>query len=279
MERIKQALHRAREERAGAQPQSSSPGRTPSPKRSNEQAPAEEKIAYSRTRILDVPHEHLRRNRVIAGPDDPIAAYYGVLRTHVLQRMRANNWRSLAVSSPAQGAGKTLTSVNLAVSIARDVNHTVLLVDLDLRRPRLHTYFSQEALPGICDYLLDDTPLHDVMFNPGIERLVVVPGHESLTHSSETLSSPKMVNLVEDLKSRYPSRIIIFDMPPILACDDVLAFSPYFDAALLVVEEGETTREELKRSIALLEKTELLGTVLNKSRESQRGYGYGYGYN
>jgi capsular exopolysaccharide synthesis family protein len=191
-----------------------------------------------------------------------------------MQQMRANKWRSLLVTSPAAGAGKTLTAVNLAISMAREVNHTILLVDLDLRRPRVHEHFLNHSVPGISDYLLHDKPLKDLLFNPGIDRLVVLPGHELITHSAEMLSSPKMVQLVDELKARYPSRLVIFDMPPILAGDDVLAFVPYIDAALLVVAEGETGKDELRQSMELLKKTELLGTVLNKSQERPKGYGY-----
>jgi len=129
---------------------------------------------------------------------------------------RANNWLSLAITSPAAGAGKSLTGVNLAISLAREVNQTVLLVDLDLKRPRIRQCFTDENLPGSSDYLLDDVPLHEILFNPGIERLVVLPGHKSLIQSSEMLSSPKMVNLVQEMKERYLSRIVILDMPPVL---------------------------------------------------------------
>jgi len=277
MERIKEALERARKAREQT-PQGRAVGHTQAQtqRRSPHKAPVEQKIVYTETRQVDVSPEYLRQQRVISGAADPVATYYSVLRTHVVQRMRTNQWRSLAVTSPAQGAGKSLTAVNLAISLAREVNQTVLLVDLDLKRPRVRSCFTPEHLPGVSDYLLDDAPLSELLFNPGVERLVVLPGHKSLTHSSEILSSPKMVHLVEEMKSRYPSRLVIFDMPPVLACDDVLAFSPYFDAALLVADEGGTRKEDLKRSIELLGKTHLMGTVLNKSRESQSGYGYGY---
>jgi protein-tyrosine kinase len=273
VERIKQALERARAQQEHAGPGRHARGATP---RSHEKAPVEQKIVYTETRTLELDPDWLRRHRVISGPTDPIANHYGVLRTHVLQRMRANQWRSLAVTSPNEGAGKTLTAINLAISMAREANHTVLLVDLDLRRPSIHRCLWREKLPGISDHILDDRPLPELFVNPGIERLVILPGHKSLTHSSEMLSSPKMVGLVDDLKNRYPSRLVIFDMPPVLVCDDVLAFSPYFDAALLVVAEGDTRKGDLQRSIELLDKTNLLGTVLNKSADEAGRYGYGY---
>ena len=273
MEWIKQALDRARDERGYSSDANSQQAQKRS-RGSQAKAPAEQKVVYSQTRRLNISVDHLRQNRVISGLSDPIAQQYNMLRTHVVQRMRANNWRSLAITSPLEGAGKTLTAINLAISLAREVNHTVLLVDLDLKRPRIRQYFSDEDLPGISDYLIEDAALADLFFNPGVERLVVLPGHKSLIHSSEMLSSPKVVSLVDDLKNRYPERIVLFDLPPILACDDVLAFSPYFDAVLLVVDEGGTSKADLKRSTDLLEKAEILGTVLNKSWHNKRSYGY-----
>ena len=273
MEWIKQALDRARDERGHSSDANSRQAQKPS-RGSHVKAPAEQKVVYSQSRRLNISVDHLRQNRVISGLSDPIVQQYNMLRTHVVQRMRANNWRSLAITSPIEGAGKTLTAINLAISLAREVNHTVLLVDLDLKRPRIRQYFSDEDLPGISDYLIEDAALADLFFNPGVERLVVLPGHKSLIHSSEMLSSPKVVSLVDDLKNRYPARIVLFDLPPVLACDDVLAFSPYFDSVLLVAEEGGTSKADLKRSIELLEKTEIIGTVLNKSRYNKQGYSY-----
>jgi len=94
---------------------------------------------------------------------------------------------------------------------------------------------------------------------------VILPGGRTRANSAEMLNSPKMVRLVEELKTRYSSRIILFDLPPLLSVADTLAFSPYVDAALLVVENGKTQAEDLKRAIGLLQGTNVIGTVLNKS--------------
>ena len=174
-----------------------------------------------------------------------MADAYKVLRTHVLQRMRTNGWKTLAITSPGEGNGKTLTAINLAISLAREVNQTILLVDLDLRRPSLGRYFVEGTTRGLSDYLTEGADLADVLLHPGIERLVILPGNHSFTQSSEMLSSPRMVQLVQDLKTRYADRLILFDMPPLLAGDDVIAFLPYVDAVMLVIEEGKTTKDEL----------------------------------
>ncbi len=272
MEAIRKALDRAREAQDERYfvPPLAKPHPTP-----DQIAPSPEgAIVYTQTRVLEPSPDYLRRRRVISGPADPVASHYSVMRTHVIQRMCSNDWRVLVVTSPNEGAGKTLTAVNLAISMARETNHTVLLVDFDLRRPAMLRYLTDEPLPGISDYLLEDRPIPELLINPGIERLVILPGHRPVTHSAEMLSSAKVVGLVEDIKRRYPSRLIIFDMPPILASDDVIAFAPYFDAVLLVITEGQTRRADLARSMDLLGDKPLLGTVLNRSEEATKSYGY-----
>jgi capsular exopolysaccharide synthesis family protein len=226
-------------------------------------------VTYSQTKVVSMSPEVLEKNRIIMEDNNSQeVAAYRMLRTQVLQRMVAKGWNALAITSAGAGQGKTLTAINLAISLAREVHRTVLLADFDLRRPRLHQYLGFEPQSGIGDYILRDTPLHEIVINPGIERLVVLPGKEPLLNSSEMLASPKMVQLVEELKTRYPSRLVIFDLPPLLAADDALAFSPYVDAFLMVLEEGKTNKDDLQQAMGMLQGTNLIGTVLNKSRDA-----------
>ena len=227
------------------------------------------RIEYTRTKAIDISNETLKRNRVISDDsDNAVTSAYKLLRTQVLQLLGQNSWNNLVITSPGIGNGKTLTAINMAISIAREVNHTVLLVDLDLRRPKVAGYFDLVPQFGLYDYLYKDVPLSEILIHPKMERLVMLPGRGSMKNSSEILSSPKMVQLVEELKNRYPSRIIIFDMPPLFYADDVLAFSPYFDACLLVIEEGKTRDEELVKAVDLLSGSNVIGTVLNKSSDN-----------
>lgn len=291
MERLKDALHRARREREeGAQTDASKVSplpvaaadktaetvtAPPYPMRSQSGHAEKVSVSYTHTAVAQPDAQRLRDHRIVAlSEGDPAAAAYKVLRTHVLQRMKANHWRTLAVTSPREGSGKTVTAINLAISLALDVKHTVLLVDLDLRRPSVARYFFAGSVPGISDLITDDRPLSELLINPGIERLVLLPGNHSFTHSSEILSSPQIIGLVEELKHRYQDRLILFDMPPVLSSDDVIAFSPYLDAVMLVAEEGVTSKDELARSIRAIGEEKVLGTVLNKSEEGSRGIGY-----
>lgn len=231
------------------------------------------RVAYTQTRVITPAPEVLRRNRVLGMDDSPaVRQAYKMLRTQVAQRLRLNGWNSLIVTSPDAGAGKSLTAVNLAVALASEVNHTVLLVDLDLRRPSIARHFGYTPEVGLRDYLLDDEPLGNILFNPGIDRLAILPGGKPYDESSELLTAPKMVRLARELKSRYDGRIVIYDMPPLLQCDDVTAFAPNVDAALLVVEEGKTRKDELTRAVEMLHEIAVIGTVLNKAEKAQAAY-------
>jgi len=268
MERIQKALDQAKQERSAAKRAVNEPEPHASVTpvgRGGPSVPTPE-IRYSQTKVIDVSAQVLEQNRLVAAlPDHEFTDVYRILRTRILQNMNSNRWNALAVTSPATGSGKTLTSINLAISLAREINRTVLLADFDLRNPSIHGYFGYEPELGLSDYVLHDAPLDEMLFSPSIERLVILPGRESIHNSSEMLRSPKMVQLVEELKHRYTDRLIIFDLPPILAVDDAIAFAPYTDAMLMVAENGATKREDLEKALKILKDTPLIGTVLNKS--------------
>lgn len=228
------------------------------------------RVVYTQTQRYEPLVSELRDKRLVIGEEStPHTDAYKMLRTQVLQRLRANGWNSLAIVSPNGGAGKSLTAANLAISLAREVRHTVLLVDVNLRQPALHELFGYPAAAGLSEYLTQDIALGSLLFSPGIERLVVLPGGAPVTNSSEMLSSPRMKRLVTELKTRYPERIVLFDLPAALAGDDVLAFSPHVEACLFVTEEGRTNRDDLERTVDLLHAIPNLGVVLNKSMSSR----------
>jgi capsular exopolysaccharide synthesis family protein len=280
MERIQAALARARAERESvdglpAPTRAREPGVIRRNQRQTESPATEVTVDYTKTTTVPVDPARLRENRIILTQDqDTIADAYKVLRTHVLQRMRTNGWKTLAITSPTDGNGKTLTAINLAISLAQDVNQTIVLVDLDLRRPTLGRYLLETPTRGISDYLTEGTELADILIHPGIPRLTLLPGNHSFTQSSEMLSSPRMIQLVEELKSRYTDRLTLFDMPPLLATDDVLAFLPHLDAVMLVIEDGKTTKDQLAQAYQLLGDKHIAGTVLNKSSEASSNRGY-----
>jgi protein-tyrosine kinase len=262
MERLRQAIELSQQERA-------TNILYPSSFSSRKIEPPIDQIVYSQTQACPVAEHVLKSNRVLtAEVESETTMAYKMLRTQVLQRLMAKGWNTLMVTSPGPGQGKTLTAINLAISLAREMHHTVLLADFDLRKPGVHKYFGLSPTYGIGDYLLKGTPLPEILINPGIERFVILPGREPLYNSSEMLGSLKVRQLVHEMKTRYPSRIILFDLPPLLSTDDSLAFSPYVDAALMIVEDSKTEKEDLQRAIGLLQSTPVIGTVLNRSNEA-----------
>jgi protein-tyrosine kinase len=207
---------------------------------------------------------------------------YKILRTRVLRRLEANQWRSFALTGVTAGEGKTLTAINLAIALAQDVNTWVALVDLDLQRPRIAEYLglrSTHGEKGLSDYLQGDATFENIVYAPSdIERLAIIPNFTPLLNASETLTSPRMGELMQALEAETPRRILIFDMPPVLAADDVLAFAPQIDGLLLVVAEGTTDRNQLTRAKEVLAEMNLLGVVLNRSAERNDAAYYSYSY-
>lgn len=285
MERLQKAIAKARAERSGeignlpeyeaggrsldAHDVVSSPVVRASRIRKPQRASAPlDNITYTRTRVVLLNPTLLEKNRVIAGiHDDRRVETYRQLRTQVLQALEQGGWSNLAITSPHEDAGKSLTSVNLAISLSHEVNHTVLLVDLDLRKPDVHRTLGVDIKKGLVDVLRGEATIEDVLFNPGVPRLVVLPCNPLGQHSSELLTSPAMKKLLQEVVQRYDSRLVIFDLPPLLRNDDAILFTPFVDATLLVVEDNKNTPEEIEHSLHLLRNVNLLGTILNKSRE------------
>lgn len=224
------------------------------------------KIEYTQTRVVPLNPERMRRERIIVtDSNDRRADSYRQLRTQILRKFQENNLRTLAVTSPNSQAGKTLTALNLAISLSFEVNHTVLLVELDLRNPSILSKLGIQSEYGLIDVLEGKADISQALINPGYERLVILPNSGVEKRRSELLSSPQMAALMQDMVTRYDSRLIIFDLPAVLDDDDALVFAPMADATLLVVEDCVSKRADIERTMQLLKGTRLVGTVLNKA--------------
>lgn len=239
-----------------------------------------QEINYTVTRTVAVDRETMRRNRLIAGGGevaDAVAEGFKLLRTHILQDTKAENKNTLMITGPQPGEGKTLTAINLAISIAQEVNQTVLLVDADLRSPSVHRYFGLETQEGLVDYLTAGVPIRDLLIHPqGLAKLVILPGGAPAANAAELINSPLMADLVQELKHYYPNRYVLFDLPPLLTFADSLAFAPLVDAILVVVEAWKTSRKDIERCQEMLKKFNLLGFVLNKAETLPTKYDYDY---
>ncbi len=221
------------------------------------------------TRVEEVDPLRLERERILPpGAAGMHGGPYKMLRTQVLRRLDNLGFNSLAVVGTAADTGKTLTAINLAIAIAADPERTALLIDLDLRKPRIHRRFGIEPSVGIDDCLRRARPLKDAMVRlGGYDRLVLIPARERSLDSSELLSTRYTEEMILEMRNRYQDRVLLFDLPPVLQADDALAFARHVQAVLVVVGEGRTRRDDLLRTIELLGDVPIIGTVLNRTRE------------
>ena len=285
MERIQEAIEKARRERQGKiGGQSSAEGSAadadladvPVGSEAVEEVRVTEKDAgdaaasirvnYQQTRTVQLDERELKERLIVAGfAHDSRSEPYRQLRGQILQKFRREKWQTLAITSPNNGSGRTLTAMNLAISLSLEANQTVLLVDLDLRNPGVARCIGLDDIEyGIVDYVKGEKPLQNILINPGFERLVLLPGTPQDSFTSEILSSPEMQAVKDELVSRYPSRLIIFDLPAVLSHDDALSFAPGCDATLMVLEEGGSKKKDIERAYRLLSGCNMIGSVLNK---------------
>ncbi|MDH4316169.1 MAG: CpsD/CapB family tyrosine-protein kinase, partial [Gammaproteobacteria bacterium] len=203
---------------------------------------------------VELDTDTMARHRLTEGSKQYFGAAmaYNMLRTRLIKRMRDNAWSSVIVTSPNPGAGKTVTALNLAFSLAREQSQRTYLIDLDFRVPSLHTYVGVTPTRDITSYLDGECSASEVVSASAIDRLYF--GFNTVQHeySAELLTSRRMREFVGALKDNDPNAAIIYDAPPVLAADDVLAFGPLADAVLLVVAEGETSRDDLAKAVDLL---------------------------
>ena len=235
---------------------------------------------YSESRKVSINIDLAVQNHCVALSD----AYeetncYKVLRTQLRHLGKQRNWNTMMVTSTSPNEGKTVTSINLAATFAREYNQTVLLVDADLRMQMIHRYLGYSSKRGLLDYLDGSADMKDIIAWPGIDKFTIISGQRVVENSSEIISSPRMQSLMAELKNRYSDRFVIFDAPPILGVADALAFAPLVDCIVIVVGAGVTNQNDLKEAIKLLPQEKIAGFVLNRNKGGGTLYGrYGYGY-
>jgi len=224
-----------------------------------------EPFIYSLSRQVSVDTKKLKENRFVAALSETSESdAYKILRTQIQQRTKDKGWNTIMVTSPRPGAGKTLTAINLAISMAQEFHQTVMLVDCDLRKQSIHKQLGYESDRGIADHLLENTPLSELIVCPGINKLTLISGGKTIEGSTELLGSSKMRQLVAEMKNRYQNRYIIFDVPALLQGADAIAFLPYVDTVLMVVESGMTSMTDSKTALKLIPPNKLLGFALNR---------------
>ncbi|NLC71461.1 MAG: polysaccharide biosynthesis tyrosine autokinase [Desulfuromonadaceae bacterium] len=228
---------------------------------------------------LKVSHPHLLVNQ---GDFRFLAEEYKKLKTVLMQMTRGEKFRNvLMMTSTVSGEGKTLTALNLGICLAQGMDHTALVVDADLRKPRVHEYLGlSSSEPGLIQCLSEDYPLEKALVKTGIGKLVVLPSGGTVANPVDLLSSKRMKEFVRELKGRYPDRYVLFDTTPILSFAESQYLASVMDGVIFVVREEKAKVNQVKMALELLKKTNnLLGVVYNDSHLiSKHDDNYYYSY-
>lgn len=265
MERIKRALDKARASSALSE-HVRAPERVPS-------GLAAPEILPDQVQSASVDPRSLERHRIIAGEKkDPISASFDMLRTRVLGEMRSKGFRSLAVTSPTPGCGKTTVAINLALSLAQLSDSMTVLVDFDLRQPKVAKYLGLAPAHDLSDFLEGRVDVAGALVDSGIPGLLMLTNARVYRNAAETLTTPRLKGLVQQLRSNDPQRLVVFDLPPLLPTDDTIAFLPQVDCVILIVADGLTKAPEIEEALRLLKDSNVLGVVLNMSHIRPRAY-------
>jgi len=204
---------------------------------------------------------------------------YNKLRSSIIALTKGEKFlNTVMVTSTLTDEGKSMTALNLAISLAKEHNHTVLLVDADLRRPSVHKYLDIDPEVGLVHCLRDNLPIEKALIKTGVGNLVVLPAGEAVKDPVDMLSSNRMREIVEELKQRYPERYVIFDTPPALPFADAGVLAGIVDAILFVVREGKAKSEDVEKTLEDLKGHNLLGIVYNDAHVFLKSQGYDYYY-
>ena len=190
-----------------------------------------------------------------------------------------NHGNLIMVTSALAGEGKTFTSVNLAMSIAAELDHTVMLVDADVARPSVLRVLGLPQGPGLLDVLEGKVELPSALLRTNVDKLTVLPSGTPHAKATELLASEAMSKLLDDMATRYPDRIIIFDSPPLLLTTESRVLATHMGQVVVVVQAGRTLQSAVQQALATIESCPVRMMVLNQARMDGAGaYGYGYGY-
>lgn len=273
MEKIQAALAKARQERQGA----SAP--RPTARTVTQTNPVTPPDAWAALTPYQPSEAHLQRKRVVSAMSSSSATPFDMMRTKVLQQMRANNWKRLAITSPTPACGKSTTAANLGFSLARQPEIRTVLAELDLRRPSLREILNIQPAYGFADVLSGQVRFDEqaLCYNSNL-ALSVNPG--PVRNPAELLQSPSADAAIATIEQEFEPDVMIFDMPPMLGSDDVMAFASKVDCVLLIAAAESSSIKEIdlcEREIA--SQTNVMGVVLNKCRYMDKEYGYSsYGY-
>lgn len=275
MERIQAAIQKAKEQRGDVDPIAPRSGPGAVPRGARLKPPAAATALWADLPLFEPDSGLMTRNRIVTFADaDPSHVAFDMMRTKILRTMRQNGWTSLGVTSPTAGSGKSTTCINLAFSLAHQPDVRTVLVDLDLRRPALAKLLGLTRAQSFASVLRGDRPLAETFVRYG-ENLAIGTNDGPVRASSELLLNAATAHNVAAFKAGFAADVLLYDMPPMLQSDDVMAFLPHLDCVLLIAAAEKSRLDEVdKCERELSEQTNVLGVVLNMCRYTGEDYGY-----
>jgi exopolysaccharide/PEP-CTERM locus tyrosine autokinase len=213
----------------------------------------------------------------ITEPESAIAEEYRKLKSMIVRLThRKGLLNTLLVTSAAMGEGKTLTAVNLAVTLAQQYDHTVLLVDADFRNPSIHRYLGIEPSAGLADCLSEGRGIEEMLIQVHNDKLTFLPAGRSVRNPLELLSSKRMKDILSEMKERYGDRYVIIDSPPALSFADAQTISTLVDGVIFVVKEGSVSLDKITDAMTLMRDGSILGVVFNEATRDIASDAYYY---
>lgn len=218
----------------------------------------------------------MARNHIVTFDGGKDALHFDVLRTRLIQQMRANGWKRVAITSPGPSCGKSTTALNLAFALGRQADLRVLLLEMDLRRPSLARMLGLRDRHHAARVLEGLEPLERNALRHG-PNLAIATQSGPARHPAELMHSPAVAAALDDIDRQYAPDIVICDLPPLFATDDAMAVMGQMDCAMIIAAAGTSTVSEIDRcEREIASQTNVMGVVLNKCRYMDRGYGYDY---
>jgi receptor protein-tyrosine kinase/non-specific protein-tyrosine kinase len=280
MSRIEMAMEKAAQlrkeavEAQGEQPRGDAPAQGEVPAQTQPLPPQYQPLVSPEYGKLDPVNPFLVN---LHAPHSPTAEEYRKLKTSLVKMTTGENFRNvLMVTSSVPSEGKSLTAVNLALSLAQELDHTVLLVDADLRRPSVHNYLNVEQGTGLAEVLKGEAGLADAILPTGIGKLSIIRSGRLIDNPSELFSSQRTRQLVDELRNRYRDRYIIFDTPPVLPFAEARSLAHLVDGVLFVVMERLATQANVKEAVDSLKGCPVLGVVYNAATVDHNDGRYSY---
>lgn len=275
MERIQAAIQKAKEQRTGM---GISPVRDPANGTAAHgvQIPrGQAGAAWGEIGTFEPDAEHLARHRIVTFSDtDPAHNHFDMLRTKVLRTMQRNGWKTIGITSPTSGCGKTTISLNLAFSLSHQPNLRTVLVDLDLRRPVVGKHLGITETHSVASVLQGTHTVQENFLRYG-DNLAVGTNAQSICASADLLMDARTAGGVRAIRDAFRPDILIYDLPPMLVSDDAMAFLPHLDCVLLVAGAEKSRLDEIdKCEQDLAGQANVLGVVLNMCRYASEEYGY-----